>query len=374
MLVKRNIYFFAKVGALDKLPYGGGEVGNRRTMQMLREIGYEVVLIDRYYNYDRKNLLTYMKIIAGDIVSVMRFCLIIGFGTRKDTVVHISGFTGQYMPLEFLSIVLAKLFGYKVTYEIRGGGIIGFYNNGGLFYKYLFTTAVKLADTVFSQGFENKTLIGNVCNTKFFYYPNCVAHEFIPKRCPIKSETCINLLYIGRVSPVKNVNVVVSCLYELLNMGFNARLDVIGDSEDCPGYMEILKQYVLDNNIDEKCIFHGKLSKEKMKPFLSDATFFLFPTQEKREGQSNSLTETMGFGIIPIASSQGYNRAIIGQDELIEDNLSPLAYANRVASIWLSGQVWSLSTSMYDRVLQNFTYTKIKESVTDEYSRIFSTF
>ena len=64
--------FYAKVGDLNQKPYGGGEVGNRRTLKMLQEIGYDVRLIPRYYNYEEKSLWVFMKIIFGDILSLFR--------------------------------------------------------------------------------------------------------------------------------------------------------------------------------------------------------------------------------------------------------------------------------------------------------------
>lgn len=65
-----KIYHFAKFGKLNEKPYGGGEVGNRRTMQMLKELGYEVILIHRYCNYKQKSKWVYIEMILGDL-----FCL-----------------------------------------------------------------------------------------------------------------------------------------------------------------------------------------------------------------------------------------------------------------------------------------------------------
>lgn len=369
--MKKIIYFFAKVGDLNKIPYGGGELGNRRTMQMFKELGYRVILINRYYNYDTKCLLTYIKIILGDFISLVKFFLTLLCKTRNNSIVHISGFTGQYMPLEFSAVIFSKLLGFKTTYEIRGGGIISNYKNGSLLYRIIFNLSIKCANLIFSQGLENKKLIDTICSKKFFYYPNCVTSKFMPSTCPQKPKDRINLIYVGRITPQKNIDLIVKILNELITQGYNAKLDIIGDGEDCHEYVNKIKQYVTNHNLTERCRFHGKIKKEEMTPFLLSATFFLFPTKEKREGQSNSLTETMSYGIIPIASSQGYNRTIINNSELIDDTFKASSYVTKIINIWSTNRVTSLSTEMYNNILRNFTYDKVKESVRNIYNQFY---
>ena len=108
-----------------------------------------------------------------------------------------------------------------------------------------------------------------------------------------------------------------------------------------------------------------------MKSLLLPASFFLFPTEEPREGQSNSLTETMSFGIIPIATSQGYNRSTISCDELICDDLTAEAYSDKVMYVLTNQGIEYYSHMMYNHVVECFTYDEVKEMVNKEYSKIF---
>ena len=132
------------------------------------------------------------------------------------------------------------------------------------------------------------------------------------------------------------------------------------------------KNYVGIHHLISSCIFHGKMRKNDMIPYLQKAHFFLFPTEEKREGQSNSLTETMSFGIIPIASSQGYNKSTIANDLLIEDTLTAKAYSDKIISIWDKGDVTNLSQEMYNRINTHFTYQQVKENISHIYAAIFT--
>lgn len=367
-----TIFFFAKVGNLKEKPYGGGEVGNRRTMEMMTELGYNVRLLPRYCNYKKKSIIVYLQMILGDFFSLLNLFCVLLFQKRKNTIVHISGFTGLYMPLEFLSVLTSKLLGYKVTYEIRGGGIIGFYNDGNSVYKWMFRKAVNYADTVFSQGLENKDLISSKSRSAFFYYPNCVKDDFMPHECPTKSLNPLSMVYMGRISPQKNISIILQAFKLIRKAGVNATLDIIGDGEDHPEYVKKNIEYIHSNGLQSFCKFHGRMNKQEMIPFLEKAVFFLFPTLEKREGQSNALTELMSFGIIPIASSQGYTRTIVDCDELIEDTLTPNAYSEKILKLIASNKIDELSRQMYERIKNDFTYAAIKDNVRVEYERIFN--
>lgn len=367
----KTIYFFAKVGNILEKPYGGGEMGNRRTMDMFNELGYNVHLIPRYCNYQKKKWHVYLKMIIGDMFSVLRLFFTLLFKRRQDACVHISGFTGAYMVLEVVSVGISKMLGYNTIYEIRGGGIVGFYDNGSIIYRWMFREAVILANHIWSQGYENIDLIKSISDSSFFHYPNCVKEDFMPKSCPVKSQSEINLVFLGRICPMKNVLLVIETTKLLSDIFRNVKLDIIGDGVDFPDYEEMCKQKVGEYNLQDKCYFHGKLDKSEMIPVLKNAHFFLFPSEEPREGQSNSLTETMSFGIVPIASSQGYTRTIVDNDYLIEDSLNSQAYFEKIVSIINNNKISEYSNNMYTRVLNNFTYSSILSNVSEEYKMIF---
>lgn len=370
--MKNRIFFFAKFGELDKKPYGGGEVGNRRTKFFLENLGYEVVLIHRYCNYRKKTTWVYLNMIFGDFFSVAKMASRLFFKKRNHSVVHISGFTGKYMPLEFLAVYIAHLLRFKVVYEIRGGGIIDCYDKGNVLYKIMFRKTLNYANYIWSQGKENKLLIESNTKSPFFHYPNCVSEDFMPASCPQKPVGIIDIVYMGRINPSKNIDVIVQVANFLKQNMIKFNMNIIGDAEDFPEYLKQIEQYVKMHNLEKEVFFRGKLGKEDMIPFLEKAHFFLFPTEEKREGQSNSLTELMSFGVIPIATSQGYNRTIISCDKLIVDDITAESYGKKIIELSDNGQIEELSNFMYNRIKDNFTYSAVENLVKNEYSKIFN--
>ena len=367
----KTIYFFAKVGCISKKAFGGGEIGNRKTINMRKELGYNVQLIPRYYNYNQKNPLVYAQIIFGDLFSVMKLFFSLLFRKRTESCVHIVGFTGKYLFIELLSIFTAKLLRYTVIYEIRGGGIIDFYKNGSFLYKKMLQSAIHKSDCIFTQGKENHDLLKKLSYKKFLYYPNYIEPSFAPKSLPEKSISPIKLIYIGRLAPVKGVDLVLKIFKILKDSQLNVQLDIIGEATDFPDYEKELLNFVKTNNLSDYSHFHGNITHTEMIPLLQNALFFIFPSTEPREGQSNSLTEAMSYGVIPIASPQGYTRSIIENNLLIVDNLNPHDYAARISHILSNNLQKDLSKQVFDRVRNNFSYDIIKENVRCCYAEIF---
>lgn len=368
-----KVFFYAKVGDLNQKPYGGGEVGNRRTLEMLRELGYNVKLVPRYYNYDEKSLFVYVKIIVGDVFSLLRlfFCLITR--GRKRAIVHVSGYTGKYLPIELFSILVSKVLLCKVIYEIRGGGIVEEYEDRGYMYKLMFKSAVSIPNVVFSQGMENEQLITSFCGSNaFFYYPNCIAENDMAKSCPLKSCSPIKCLYIGRLAPFKNVDLVLKIIKKVYDGGYDVKIDIIGDGIDFPSYVRDIKAFVENNMMEPYCCFKGYLNKDEMKNYLKEACFFIFPSNESREGQSNALTEAMAYGVIPLVSNKGFSAGTVDCDELVFKTYKPEDYAKKMMEIIQEQRIEELSNKMYTRIQNNFLYSQIREKVKKEYEKIYT--
>ena len=113
------------------------------------------------------------------------------------------------------------------------------------------------------------------------------------------------------------------------------------------------------------------LAHDKLAPLLKDSHFYIFPSTQPREGQSNSVTECMSFGIIPIASPQGFNRSTIGDDYLIIDELKYEKYAGKILEIIDSQKLQYYSKQIYDRFCNNFIQSKVFKKTIEVYEEIF---
>lgn len=367
-----RIYFFANFGNWSRQPYGGGEIGNRRTLGMMRQAGYDVHLIEKYnrvYKHTRTDAIIISCLMVWNIVKF--FCILL-FGRRKNSLAHIVGFYGSTIYFERILVGISYLLGYWTIYEMRGGGAIFHYQNGSERYRRWFAATIRQADYIFSQGQENKTLIDNIEQGKhFFYYPNCVMRDFCPNKYPSKPTNRINLLYFGRVAKQKNVDVVVDAFNMLAAKYGNIYLDIVGNCTE-PAYAEEIRRRISASEYADRITMHPACSHDKLKEHLADKHFYLFPTTEPREGHSNALTEAMAWGLIPVATDMGFNRTIVGDDMLIVKQLSPKSFASIVADIVDNVRIQELSQRAYYRIQSNYTEDIVYNRLKEEYKALLN--
>lgn len=367
----KTIFFTGSLPQMGKSPVGGGEVGNLRTIRMLESFGYEVKVIRRLRSDAKdskiKRVLTYPVRFIRNV-----FCLffLLLLGDRKESAVHISGFAGVTIFIEAVQMTIAKLFGYKTIYELRGGGIVDFYERGTIWYKKQFQGLIKGADYIFSQGIENEELLKSLCDTPVFYYPNCVQDGFYPAEMPDKRRDKINLLFFGRIEKEKNPLIIVHAAAVLQQQFDNITLTMIGNGRD-----ELLKEVrkaMEDDLTTGSFVLLPGCEHDELRKIITDKHFYVFPSEQPREGQSNAVTEAMSMGIIPIASPQGFSRSTIGDDFLIVDELSAEAYANRIAEIIKNNKMDFYSHFVRRRFLENYTEKAVFGRVKRVYAQFFN--
>lgn len=369
-----NIYFFANFGNMRKLPFGGGEVGNRRTLAFLKESSYNVIPIPKYSRVKNHSILNLLLLGLKILWNITQYCIILFLGKRQNSVVHISGFYGQMIYFEQILISVAKLCGYKVIYEMRGGGAYKFYSEGSSMYRSTFRKVINKSDEIFSQGMENVSLIKKLSpNIRIFYYPNCVTNDFYPAACPIRSIDRIKLFYFGRLTPSKHIDVVVDTLRVLRLKFDNVYLDIVGDYID-DKYKQEIESIICQSDLKEFIRIFPACGGDELKRHLANEHFYIFPTTEQREGHSNALTEAMSWGLIPIATAQGFNRSVIDDDSLIVQSMNGSAFAEIIERIINDNQINIYSKKMYDRVMNNYTDTIVRKQLLKEYSAMFKRF
>ena len=113
-------------------------------------------------------------------------------------------------------------------------------------------------------------------------------------------------------------------------------------------------------------------SHDRLKEHLADKHFYIFPTSEPREGHSNALTEGMAWGLIPVATDIGFNRAIVGDDMLIVKQLSAKAFDDILANVVDSGKIQEQSERAYHRIQSNYTEDIVYNRLKEEYNTLFS--
>lgn len=370
----QTIYFYATLGDMSQPAFGGGETGNRRTLALLRELGYNVIPIPKYGRLEKGGIRAKVQKIADVVKNLRHYYRLLSMGNPDNSVVHIAGFSGSMVYLAFVLITIAKNLGYKVVYELRGGRIIEQYHENTPTYRSAFDNCVKKADYIFSQGLPNQKLIVAIKpDAKFYYYPNYVEPGFSPDLYPQKPNDCINLMYFGRLSRTKNIELIIDIFEDMsLRSSKPVTLTLIGNPEN-EEYWNVLSVKISNSPHHARIHLVKGCSHRELQYHLADKHFYLFPTRENGEGHSNALTEAMIWGLIPIATDQGFNRDVIGDDGLIVDKLDVYEFVNVVDRIMSSGVYDETSKSIYERAGHLYSYSSAKNNLPKEYEKVFAT-
>src|SRR5690606_25279088 len=124
---------------------------------------------------------------------------------NRGQALHIAGFYLNQIYFEWLVTKSATLFNVKVIYEIRNGGMIQAYQNGGFIYRWFMKSTLLTSTMVLSQGYDYVTFLKETWNKHSYYYPNYIMNSFVQANNisrKIKKE--IRLVYLGRVVQEKN--------------------------------------------------------------------------------------------------------------------------------------------------------------------------
>lgn len=248
--------------------------------------------------------------------------------------------------------------------------MISAYKHRSIIYRRFFKATLMNANSILCQGIENCEFLFDKFKISSIYYPNYMEDQFVNSENLYydRMETEImRVVFVGRLTPAKRIDIIIDVANELKKNGVKFEINIVGNGD--LNYLRNIKNKCDFYNIKNNVIFHGKLSIIEISKLLKYQHFFIFPTQEKREGHSNSLTETMNFGVVPIASDIGFNKTVINNSELIIDNFEAGNYAKKMTEIFSNRNLWKkYSNEMHKRIVDNFTESKVSKTLIAVYS------
>lgn len=347
-----DIIFYAPTGkstSPDRI--GGAESGCLKTMKILRDAGMRVILLEKPVR--KASLVSYILRVFATWLRLLGLLV-----SHRKAVLHVAGCYRGLMYVEWLFVMSAKVLGHKAVYEIRNGGMTVEYERRGKLYKRGMLSLLGHSDSVLCQGMDYVRFIKEKLGKSALYYPNYLQDHFVDGY-PQRDMGQCRLVYFGRIAPAKNIGIMPEVCRILRERGIAATLDLIGGYSDT--YKTELDDKIRQAGLADGVRFWGRKDFEAFSPYLRTCHFFLFPSDESREGHSNSLTEAMGCGIVPIVSDAGFNRQVVNDDRLVIPVMNAVAYADAVYEIWTGGQWESRSRKMYLRVVENFTESRVRE-------------
>jgi glycosyltransferase involved in cell wall biosynthesis len=112
--------------------------------------------------------------------------------------------------------------------------------------------------------------------------------------------TPIEILYIGRLSGLKGVDVLLRAARLISNQGVAFRLSVIGDGPEA----DQLKKLAAELNLGESAVFTGALPYNEVMTWYQKGHILVLPSRHS-EGWPKVLTEAMCHGLVCISTDHG---------------------------------------------------------------------
>ena len=157
---------------------------------------------------------------------------------------------------------------------------------------------IKKADylTTISEASQNSLFENKLITKKIEVIPPGIEYE-AQDSLPPKNDTVFNLLCVGSIEERKGIIYVIEVLHKLTKTNFV--LYIAGKIFD-KAYYNLLQNKIREYNLDNKVVFLGKVSDEKLQDLYRSSHLFIFLSIW--EGYGMVVAEASSFGVPVIAS------------------------------------------------------------------------
>ena len=129
-------------------------------------------------------------------------------------------------------------------------------------------------------------------------------------KAKVRAKTNLKILYVGRLSHEKNVDMVIKAFAKVVRTIPNAKMEIVGDGPVLKSLKNLVDKLKLSNQI----VFHGSIDREKLVNYYKRCD--VFATGSAMEVQPLTLLEAMSCGL-PVV---GVKRA--GVAEMVINNVN----------------------------------------------------
>jgi glycosyltransferase involved in cell wall biosynthesis len=223
---------------------------------------------------------------------------------KKTEIVHIN--SSSSLPLlrdTLVAFLIAKIFKKKVFLQIHMVGVKNIitssnYLNSLMFYFLKRTDLIVLSNS-FKRELLEKRFEKNSVHVCYNFYDGNNRMPFVEIK---RSDTNLNLLFLGSIDKRKNINELILFLKE---SRLNFTLNICGSNTDLK-YFECFKDLIENDN---RFIFHGYISGFKLFEIFKNSDILIL--NSKSEGFPMVIPESFFFGCPVVTTNVGSASEII---------------------------------------------------------------
>ncbi|MGF1853520.1 glycosyltransferase [Vibrio satsumensis] len=302
--------------------YGGGTGGYTRNMKTYIDsfVSDSFTLIPCFHTIQErdKNLKnTKLFRLARDLIRVFN-----SIKLNEPQVIHILAQYRGAILREFFVILLVKIFGLKVVYEIKAGQFDTWFEKTNLINKMAVRYIIKKSDFVLCEGERYINFLQEKFSRQSIYWPNFVPSSEIVKKNKIisnSSSLVSSFCFIGYCYEGKGVFELIIGLNDFCKKNKDRKLILNLVGEHSPSFSDFLSNTELEDNFNLSS--HGKLSHDKVLKVLSANSAFILPSKHVGEGHNNSINEAMMLNIPILSTRQGFLGDILNDRCIFIDDL-----------------------------------------------------
>ncbi|PWD98012.1 glycosyltransferase family 4 protein [Marinilabilia rubra] len=135
-------------------------------------------------------------------------------------------------------------------------------------------------------------------------YGEAKAMPVLPRN--IEEDESVKLIFVGTLTPNKRPLITIKVLQELLRQNISAHLTMIGGGNQ----EEELREYVVENNLDEFVRFTGKMFPDQVELCYRNSHFLVFLSET--EGWPKVVAEAMWWGCVPVVTNVSCVKQMLG--------------------------------------------------------------
>lgn len=253
-----------------------------------------------------------------------------------------------------------------ITWSL-GSDIYNYKNN--FFTRRLLNKILKGAHSRFADGYELCEIVKDISKKECLFLPtfNEIKRELTSSYKIVKQQdNYLNLLFVGRLSYVKGVDLLIEALnYLKINFQINFKCKIVGDGDLLEPLTELVCKYKLEKNI----FFLGKITdSRKLEQLYESSDCLIIPSRS--ESIPIVLCEALQFNLPMIVTNVGDMAKIVSENELgyVVTNTEPESFSKVISFIIDNNS--KLDKEKCSSILNNLTFkynnlllTKALESI-----------